>query len=612
MSAKLCYSNLVRRVYLVLLVLTVSGCRGCKNDHPYVPYSIADEDAAAVASGDAGASAADAGSFSVAAEKAPEGATHWSLEGLSLDAPPGMVFELGVVRDFDGDGQRDAAVLVRRSAEVDLGQVLLLRGEKGALGKPVVLASAPDLPPIEPRCTPSRRLAATGARSLFVELGWECPVPSSREPSRWMGILLVGAAPRLHFSADIVDPPNAPRLVVDADGTDRDGDGIDDVTLRVSLEGGGVPFEPLARITGTVRWFDRSAGMSRDPDEPDASLRSLAGSLAAKAGRVVTAPPVPGQVRALRALYGALCNEGGAPRLRHVLGDAALGCGRSRGLEEAGLAEVRAQVSLADPLLAITAFDHAQVAPATKTVARVADATNWIALVAPASSATSVRTLSAVPLVERGRQPAWGALAFDEAGKLLVRTAAGVVRVDPELGDETDARDVAPWPMTVVSPDGSQRFLEAYNPCDGVALHATLAPTGDGDLVDVPLPIAPTLGARCSGKGEPAAALPLAWGTSGLEVIVSGEPVFLTSGGRASALRGVLGQAVTYGSSRSPDGKSYAVATSQGILVRGPKSRLLRTKELDGTYLEQRDCATANDGAHVACIRAGRAWVATF
>ena len=126
MSAKLCYSNLVRRVYLVLLVLTVSGCRGCKNDHPYVPYSIADEDAAAVASGDAGASATDAGSFSVAAEKAPEGATHWSLEGLSLDAPPGMVFELGVVRDFDGDGQRDAAVLVRRSAEVDLGQVLLL------------------------------------------------------------------------------------------------------------------------------------------------------------------------------------------------------------------------------------------------------------------------------------------------------------------------------------------------------------------------------------------------------------------------------------------------------------------------------------------------------
>lgn len=612
MSAKLCYSNLVRRVYLVLLVITASGCKGCKNDHPYVPYSMADEDAASVAGNDAGASVTDAGAGSVVAEKAPDAATHWMLSGLALDAPPGMVFELGLVRDLDGDGQRDAAVLVRRAGEIDLGQVLLFRGEKAGLGKATVLASAPALAPSEPRCTPARRLAATGSHSLFVELGWECPVPSSREPSRWIGVLLVGATPRLHFSAELVDPANAPRLIVDADGADRDGDGIDDVTLRVSLEGGGAPFEPLARITGTLRWFDRSAGMSRDPDEPDASLRSLAGSLAAKAGRAVTAPPVPGQVRALRALYGTLCNEGGAPRLRHVLGDAALGCGPSRGLEEAGLAEVRAQVSLGDPLLAITAFDHAQVAPASKTAARVTDATNWIALVAPSSAATAVRSLSAVPLVERGRQPAWGALAFDDAGKLLVRTAAGVVRVEPDLGDETDARDVAPWPMAVVSPDGSQRFLEAYNPCDGVALHATLAPTGDGDVVDVPLPIIPTLGSRCSGKGEPVPALPLAWGTSGLEVLVAGEPVFLTSGGRASALRGVLGQAVTYGSSRSPDGKSYAVATSQGILVRGTKSRLLHTKELDGTYLEQRDCAVANDGAHVACIRAGRAWVAAF
>ncbi len=597
-----------RLVPLAALALTLGGCRACKSDSPYVPYSIADEDAAKDA---ATSSEASAEAISPGVERAAEGATRWTLGGLALEAPPGMVFDWGVARDFDGDGKTDAVTIVHRDHEVDVGQVLVFRGD-GDKPRPTVLGSAPGITAADARCALVRRLIVTGKRTVAVELGTSCPVSSSRDPSRWFAVYLLGTTPKLHFSADVIDPTGAPKLTIDVDGADRDGDGIDDVSLTLTLEGGAAPFEPLAKTSATLRWFDRPAGMSRDADEPDASLRSLAASLAARAAKVATAPPVPSQVRAARALFGALCNEGGAPRLRNVLGDVGLRCGASRGLEEAGLAEARAQATLGDPLVAITALDRAQVSPATRTATRTTDAIAWIDAVAPVTSEAQIRTVAAVPLIERSRQPAWGALAFDENGKLLVRTAAGVVRVDPDSGDEADARDVAPWPLTVVSPDGGQRFAEAYNPCDGVGLHATLVPTGDGDLVDVPLPLLPVLGSKCAGKGEPATAIPIAWGASGLEAVIAGEPVLVTSGGKASVLRALLGQPVVHGSPRSPDGQRWAIATSQGILVRATKSMRLKTKDLDGTYGEQRDCTVSNDGKRVACVRSGRAWVASF
>jgi len=299
------------------------------------------------------------------------------------------------------------------------------------------------------------------------------------------------------------------------------------------------------------------------------------------------------------------------------VGDAPMTCGSSRALEEAGLAEVRARVTMGEPLAAITAFERAQLPPATKTASRTKDAEAWIAQIAPVAQATQVRAIAAVPLVDRTRAPSWGALAFESTGKLLVRTAAGVVRVDPDQGDENEARDVSPWGMPVISPDGNQRFLEAYNACDGVALHATLSPTGDGDLADVALPITPRLGAKCAtSKGSPAPVVPLAWGAGGLEAIVAGEAILVSPAGRAAPLRAMLGQPVSHGSARSPDGRSFAIPTSMGILVQSAgaaaKTRLLRGSDLDGTYAEQRDCAVSDDGTHVACVRAGRAWVASF
>ena len=600
----------------ILLCGGLAGCtKACGHDHPYVPYAVGEGGAAVDAALAVSDLVIDAG-LSFAEQPgviAPPNLSQWSLEGVTLVAPQERMFVIGLVRDFDGDGVKDALALVRSTAGGEAAQIVVYKGNQGGLGpaRSVDTHGAPVN--ADPTCSPSQRLGLVGKRSALVELGFGCAGHGAKDPSRWLGIIsLDGPAPHVRFSTIILDPPGAPTLSIEADGSDRDGDGLDDVTLRVSLEGGQAPFEPAPKASAVVRWFDRSAGMSRDPDEPDASLRALASIAAARAARPKDAPLVPLYVRQLRALYGAICAEGGSPRITRALGNGPISCGASSALEEAAVAEVRAYASMGDVIRAASALDVARRLHTSKNP-RVPDPQTWITQAAPVSSSAALRAVSAIPQIDRGRQPSWGALAFDASGKLLVRTLAGVVRVDPQLGDENEA-DVSTWKTQVIGPDGAMRFIEAYSACDGLALHATFAPTGDADPRDVALPIVPAFSARCtSAKGEAARAIPLAWGPSGLEVIVAGEPVLIAPDlSRATALATFLDQAGQPGSPRSPSGKSVAFPTSIGIVVRGAKTRILRAKELDGGYGELRDCTVSDDALRVACIRGGRAFVGVW
>lgn len=610
----------------VSLALGAAGCK-CGRDRPYVPYSIGDGATNAGADADGGGAGAGAG---LAVEQADAGATfaeqpglvappnvsQWTVDGVALVAPAERVFVAAAVKDVDGDGTKDALAVVRPAATAadqtpsDTAEIVFFKGGGAPLtiGAPIQLGAETSCPPTSKQ-PPKQRIGFIGKASAVVELSTACP-------PRWFGIVALGGrAPRVSWSTTIADPPASPALTIEADGADRDGDGIDDVTLRVSMEGGGPPFEPGPKVSALLRWFDRPAGMSRDPDEPDASLRALASQAATRAGRAKQAPTVPSLVRQIRQLYSATCAEGGATRLL-----AKISCGPSRALEEAGLAEVRAYATGGDVLRAATALERAQVAPATRNASRTKDAEAWITQAAPVDANATLRVVAAVPQLDRGKAPAWGALAFEASGKLLVRTAAGVVRVDPVLGDEGAATDVAPasWKTQVLAPDGGTQLVEAYSPCDGVALHATFAPRGqDGEPHDVALPIAPPLGTRCtSGKGELARVLPIAWGQGGLEAIVAGEPILVSSDlARASALENLLDQPPSLGSPRSPGGKTLAVPTSLGVLVRGPaagKNRLLRAKELEGGYGELRDCTVSDDGLRVACARGGRAFAGVW
>ena len=615
-------------ILVVMLALCAIGCgRACKRDHPYVPYTVNDAPLVADA-GDPAPLVLDGGAPRAAAEPAlvaPASATTWKVEGMELVAPNGRELVMAIVRDFDGDGTKDALAIVRAPAptggppgEVGPAEIVHYAGTSSP-PRATVIATAPP-PRTDASCTPVARLERVGPRSAFAEVGESCARGGS---SRALFVVRLANAPGIAFDLGVVDPPSAPKLTIDVDGADRDHDGIDDVTLHLTIEGGGPPFEPGPRLTAKVAFFDRPAGPSRDPDEPEASLRAIATQASARAGKTKDAPGVPILVQQTRMLFRAMCIEGGAPRLVKLRGSTAGGpnngaagavsCGSSKPLEDAGMAEVRAFVTQGDALRAVAAAEAAQLAPATKTSARTTELATLLAQVAPLVQARGARTLTVTVPSARPAHPEWGTLGFEPSGKLLVRTAATVVRVDLDSGESGDA-DLPLWGTQVLSPDGNSRWLEAYHACEGVALRATFAPTGaEGDVRDVLLPIAPPLGSRCAGgRGEAATTIPIAWGARGLEALVAGQPLLVRpDASSATVMAAPLGEMPPFGSPRSAGGRAMAVATPQGVLVKTTKAARYRSPELE-PYTDLRHCTTTDDASRIACVKRGRVVIATF
>jgi hypothetical protein len=550
---------------------------------------------------------------------APAGLAHWALGDIVLQAPDGHVFVSALMRDADSDGMKDVFAVVRAedgNDPVSQDKLVYYRGRPGA---DALREASTFLPPPgllqNHGCPPAGRLVGVGKQYALFELGAPCPQHATVGPNRWVALVRGGGEPQVRLAVTITDPPGAQSLSVGADTADRDGDGLEDVALRVTIEGGGAPLEPGPRVAMTFAWLDRQAGLSRDVAATESAFGALATNASARAARAKDAPNVPGFVAQVRALWRAACADGGAPRVTGVTGTGAITCAAGRALEELGLAEVRAYVTTGDSLRAALALDRAQRPPASRTGSRESEAERWLGQLAPVATARALRAVAAVPIAASGHAPAWGSLAFEPGGKLLVRTRAGVVRVDPDAGDESSADGVADWKTALISPDGAARWIETYDPCDGLPVHATFASTNGDDLHDVALPIAPSLGDRCMGsRGAPARVLPVAWGPGGIEAIVEGEPVLISPDlARASALATPLGQPVSAGAPRSPDGKVLIVATGAGLIVQNAAHRrLYRAPQLDGTYGEQRECAVTNDGVHAACVHAGKAWVGTW
>jgi hypothetical protein len=605
---------------LAALMISGAGCSKCGSGHPYVPYSIG-EGGAPSAEEDASITDTpplDAGAFfaNVPASVAPANTAEWTLDGIVLVAPTDSILDAAIVRDFDGDNVRDAFAIAHAAAGGGEEIVVFYKGTTdGQLAKPAIAARPPidDAPcatPVEgPR--PISTLTLVGPHAVFAQIGSPCLTATSR-------VLRVVSAERSslrdRLDVEVKDPPGSAPTSFEADATDRDGDGIDDVALRVTIDTSATPFEPAPQTSAVVRWFDRPAGLSRDPQEPEASLHRTATALVTKS-KSGAALAVPNAARQLRALYSAICQDAGNPRITASKWGHGISCGPSHALEEAGIAEARAYANAGYVLRAIDARDRAELAPATHTPALLTELDNAITKAAPVSSQATLRAAAAIPQIYRAKGPSWGALAFDDAGKLLVRTLAGVVRMDPQNGDEGAAADVATWPSEVLAPDGTLRFLEAYSPCDFISLHATFAPVGaaeaTGDVRDVMIPVEAPLGASCaSARGNPSPVTPIAWGASGLEALVAHQPILFSSDlKQASLIAKFTTQIGPHGSPRSPNGHALAVPTSLGIVVvQDDKSRLFRAPELDGGYAELRDCTVSNDAQRVACIRGGRAF----
>lgn len=594
---------------LVAFGVLGGGCK-CERDKPYVPYAIGDQDAATVDAAAASASSASgedaAAPAPLAVTRAKPGVTTLTIDEVTVAAPPGQTFVGGVAYDWDGDGAKDVVAILRAdasSAAAALFSIAVRRSASKEAALSVVASSPPLAPPAKEDVpfTMTRR----GKSSIVIEVGAAAP---HRSASRWLTVLATeGKAPRARFSVGVADPPGAQPLALEADALDRDGDGIDDVVLRAGLEGAVAPFEPGPKVTANMVWLDRAAGLSRDPEEPEASFKAFVAPLAARATRAKEAALVPVAVRQLRHLAHAVCAEGGASRLIQLAGATLPSCAGSRSLEDAGLAEARAAATTGDVLRAVVALDRAERPPSAKTPARVKETTAAIEKVAPAREASSTRLFGAVPDEPPRDTPAWGPLAFEPDGHLLIKTKAGVVRADPKTGDEADSGR-PPWSPSIGG-DGHPTFLMALSACDGVAIRAVFNKSDGAGTAEALLPVVPPLAERCQvPRGEPALVRPLAWGPSGLEAIVSGEPVLIAPDGtRASLLATPLDAAAPPGSAKSPDGTAIVIPASVGLAVRAPSgAHVLRAREWDGTYAEMRHCVVGNDARRVACVRGGR------
>jgi hypothetical protein len=615
-------------------LLAVSGCsRGCGKDRPYTPYAVDGEPVAPSAAPPPATQVAsgpglggDAGNFvHVVGQRPGDPGGGFRVEGNTSIAPPeGEAFVLVFAADVDGDGIRDGvAWAVSRDALG--GRLLYYKG--GAAGAaplaPKQLATLPGNLIGLPGCTAEPALEQIGPQTVAVSVHAACnPQPPGATKVRWVAVAAPAREPALREEITLADPPAGAKLNLELDASDFDGDRRDDLVARFALEGAPQPFEAGPRVTADLRWLDRPTGLSRDPEEPEASLKR---TVSAEQARV--SKKNDGTAAALAQvarLYAWLCADSGTPLL--AVSSGAIRCGPSKALEDLSFVAVRAALAQGDVPRAVAAFEHLHWRPVTTTKPQRAEIEKAILKAAPAIAPSVTRVFATVPDLDPSGAPAWGPLTFTPGGDLLVRTKAGLSMINVSTGSEGAAQGIPSWPSAVTSSDGSARWLSLYDACDGAALRVRFGGPGDapfiapppGDLPpgarDLPVPVLPPVPARCT-PGASAVALetiPLAWGAAGLEAWMAGEPVVIApdfTQARPVGGVGSLGQNVHAGSPRSPDGRSFARGTKLGVLVRGPKAwQMWRPADLEGAYAyaDLRGCTAANDARAVACVRSGR------
>lgn len=571
------------------LFALLTSCKGGCDDKPFVPYHVGDE-AGATAAADASAFVAirtDGGALPLGSAKdAPANATEWVEAGLTLKAPAGTLFQRGLFRDFDGDGKDDALVVARRENVQDAA-VVFYASSAGAAPPPAVVVPQAKLAG-DASCSLTSRLEPAGAKSALVELSLSCAGHGTLGPTRRMVLLTHrGQELKVRANAELLDPPDV--VAVEGSGDDRDNDGEPDVMLTFRVTRAGGKSRPLS-----VVWVDRPAGLSRDLAEPEASLLKLAGEAEGLAKSAKEARGAVDLASDVVALARVLCG----PRPRIKFETPSLACGESRALERTALAKLRAFVTLKEPHFALPAYQEALL------VLKDHKEADKLALGSVSQlPVTDAHVVNAAPELSAGTAPAYGPLTFESDGNLVVKTRDALVRVDTHTWEENPAPGVR-YLSTVASPDGAYSWLEAYDPCDGVALRMTLAPITVGDVVDVQLPITASLG-RCNGKGEPKRAAPLGWTKSALDVLVEGYPIHVdVARGKAELALPDPNAPAAPGSARSPNGKLFAVPTSLGLFL-GGAGKLLTHGDL-GKPAELSGCTTANDGLTAACVRGSK------
>jgi len=598
----------------VSTVLTAAGCDGCHGSKPYTPYTLSDHPSAAPAASspvDAGApapiaanaaipvNAGDAGpSFQAVPGTAPPGdGKSWPLDGDAIvNAPVGRTFSVGLALDIDGDGKRDL-ITFARAPDGLRGELLFAPGSKPDALK--TIAAIPD-GLSAPGCSARAELTQVGPRAVLFDFEPRCSARARDKATRWIALLRLPAAadsiPEIGMELRFGAPAEGESIQLAVDTRDRDGDGRADITATVTLTGAPHPFPGGASAAATLAFFDRPAGLSRDPTEPEASLKAESASLVADARRKTTAPRIADAARSLRRLYSLLCEEAGKPLITTTAGP--VHCGEIHIAEDSTIAETEAALNLGEPIAAMAGMARLEALGIHRK-----DVDALLAKNIPSLTATALQKTTASPQIEPS--PAYSPLAFDSSGDLLVHTADKVIRVDHTAFSESPIDAALRWPTKLASSadDPAWKLSSVEQRCDEPTLLAHFE--AKAAAIDLPLPVAtpprctPTSRVTTELLGNTAQGALLAVGADLITIPRSDPP--------KPALPESLSQsgAVDLGAARSPDGATLAIPTVRGLLVatlkgsaRGASAKLWTGIDPGAAYL----CVPANGGARVACV----------
>lgn len=590
----------------VVFALAASGCK-CEDEKPYTPFEVAST-LPGVASAppeapSASASAVDPNENPSArrAMKAPRDSSTWKLQERTFEAPRGQVFALGLTLATAGDPAATSFVAwtVRKGNDASAapGALWLFAG-----GEPQKLTALPGFVPTGPDCALEADLAQTGPRTITLDVSSHCTgrqVP--RIPTRAVLVLDPSRKEPLLMGFRVAEPAPGETLGIAVDSRDADGDGRDDVSLRVT---GGTrgPAGPSAAFV----WLDRAAGRSREANEPGDALARAARSLEAHAKSKKTAADVPREAGDLRRLWSSLCAESGTPRVFDFEGSP-LSCGDASALARALSAEIDAQLLLGHTFEALGAlgrdgFYGARLGEKERRAAeeRVRRAAHVVGSTLRGSFAANL---------PKSSEPHFSPLWLDEKGKLWLRTADAKVVLSeppgsaplppsPAAAGGAGAADAVPdvWPLRVEDPNG-RIWTSAIPSCDRSEVQLGFVARDGRPLPPLPTTLlSPRPGSCKRFDATPLApAVPIAWHGVDLESFVGGA--------RFGAPAAPVGSASRPGSPLSPDGKSLVLPSVLGpVVLEGSRVTLWQ----GDAARDATDCVVSNGAALMACVASGR------
>ncbi len=586
---------------MLVTSLGASGCE-CGSSKPYTPYKIGDAppaSASAVASGASSAPPVAAASFAIERGAAPNDAAHFAMDGgVVADAPPGRSFGEGVLLDADGDGARDL-IAWTRAADGLRGELRLFLAKQPTDAKTITTLPS-DL--VAPTCSAAVAITRVGVRSVALDYAPRCAGKARDRAQRWIAIVRAPApgsadAPSIGLELRAGLPAEGEAWDVSYDARDRDGDGQTDLAIALTLNGAPKPFPSSVSTTVTLAFYDRPAGLSRDPSEPEASLKAIAAALTADARKKTTASRVPLAALSLRRITSLVCEESGRPVVTAAAGPARCG----GGYVDPTISEIEASVNLDDPIALAAALAKLPEAP-RKDVERL------VAKVLPAVKATALHTVKAALITRRA--PSFGSIAFDRNGDVLVRGEGHVVRVDRSAFNEAQVDAALAWPDAIVGEGWTLTSIEAR--CGSPTIMGRFS-TKDAESPEVELPLPIATPARCDSAALPVEVL--GRGPEGTLAAIHAELFAIAPGPKphvapVTSLGLPAGAVVDLGAARSPDGKTIALATPRGVLVtvvkgegRSSKGKLWALPNGDSPSY----CAPDDAGERIACAVKGSA-----